>query len=150
MRRFFTSSSSTARSEWRVTRNWENSVTWRPGNRSDRCERIRLEMETKWVCLEPLTGGMRKKRGRMRGTLTMAISFSRPKASLPVSRTMKLSDLLATCGNGCAGSSPTGNNSGCTSRTKKSFTQRRWRGLRSPWATSLMPFFSSRGNSSSL
>ena len=60
--------------------------------------------------------GMQKNRGRTRGTLTMAISFSRPNASLPMSRTMKLSDLLATCGNGCEGSNPTGISSGCTSR----------------------------------
>ena len=34
------------------------------------------------------------------------------------SRTMKFSVLLATCGNGCAGSSPTGISSGRTSRSK--------------------------------
>jgi hypothetical protein len=61
---------------------------------------------------------MRITRGSTRGTLTMAIGFSRPKASLPRRRTMKLSDLLATCGKGCAGSSPTGISSGRTSRSK--------------------------------
>ena len=56
-------------------------------------------------------------RGSTRGTLTIATLFLRPNASLPPSRAMKLSDLLATCGNGWAGSSPTGISSGRTSRS---------------------------------
>ena len=89
-------------------------------------------------------------RGRARGTLTMAISFSRPKASPPRRRTMKFSDLLATCGNGCAGSSPTGISSGRTSRRKYSRTQRRCAAVRSPWETMRMPRAANAGTSESL
>ena len=58
------------------------------------------------------------KRGKTRGTLTIAISFSRPNASRPESLTIKFNDLLATNGKGCAGSSPTGTSKGFTSRSK--------------------------------
>ena len=69
--------------------------------------------------LAPASSGSRITRGSTRGTLTIAIVFARPKASLPPSRAMKFSDLFATCGNGCAGSSPTGTSSGRTSRLEE-------------------------------
>ena len=53
-------------------------------------------------------------RGSTRGTLTIVAVLRRPNASLPARRAMKLSDLLATCGNGCDGSRPTGTSSGRT------------------------------------
>ena len=90
-----------------MTRNCENASTSRPGNSSPRCARITLDSSTKRL-LPPRQRrrAARITRGSTRGTLTMAIAFSRPNASLPPSRTMKLSDLLATCGNGCAGIEP--------------------------------------------
>jgi len=94
--------------------------------------------------------GMRTRRGSARGTLTMATSFLRPKASCPCSRTMKLSDLLATCGNGWAGSSPTGISSGRTSRMKYSCTQVRCADERSPCETMRMPCRANSGTRESL
>jgi len=45
---------------------------------------------------------------------------------------MKFKALLATCGKGCDGSSPTGISRGCTSRMKYSRTHLRCATLRSP------------------
>ena len=89
-------------------------------------------------------------RGSTRGTLTIEIVLRRPKASLPPRRAMKLSDLFATCGNGCAGSSPTGTSSGRTCVSKKRSTQRRSASLRSAWLTIRMPLAASAGITSSL
>jgi hypothetical protein len=74
----------------------------------------KLDKETNKLRLPASLSGKRMTRGNTRGTLTMAISFSRPKASLPDKRTMKLSDLLATWGKGCDGSKPTGMSKGFT------------------------------------
>ena len=109
-----------------------------------------LESATNSVRPPETLAGIRIMRGSTRGTFRMAIGFSRPKASLPLSRTMKLSDLLATCGNGCEGSSPTGISSGRTSRSKYSWTQRRWVGLRSPCEMTWMPWAAKAGISASL
>lgn len=91
-----------------------------PGNKSSRCARTTLDRLTHCAPLAATAAGMRISRGSARGILTMAISFSRPKASPPLRRTMKFKDLLATCGKGCAGSRPTGISSGRTSRRKYS------------------------------
>ena len=86
------------------------------------------------LCLPPLmAAGTLITRGSTRGTLTMAMRLSRPSASLPDSRAMKCSDLLATCGNGCAGSRPTGTSSGRTSRSKNLLTHARISSVRSAW-----------------
>ena len=77
-----------------------------------------LESSTNSDSFGATRAGMRMMRGMTRGTRTMAISLSRPKASWPLRRTMKLSDLLATIGKGWAGSSPTGTSKGRTSRVK--------------------------------
>jgi hypothetical protein len=53
---------------------------------------------------------------------------------------MKFSVLLATCGKGWAGSSPTGISSGRTSRSKKRATQAFWAGVRSAWLMISMPW----------
>ena len=151
VRRLPTSSSSTARSEWRVTRNCENSVTSRPGNRSPRWARMMLESSTNSCSLAGATrAGMRMTRGRARGTRTMAISLARPNASWPLRRTMKLSDLLATSGKGWAGSSPTGTSRGRTSRWKYSCTQRRCSALRTPCETMRSPCAARAGARASL
>ena len=150
VRKLSTSSSSTDRSEWRVTRNCENCPTSRPGNRSARCERMTLDSETNSVRPSDTVSGMRMKRGSTRGTFTMAISLARPNASLPPRRTMKFSDLLATCGNGCDGSSPTGISSGLTSRWKYAATQRCCAGVRSPCDTMRMPRLRNAGSNWSL
>ena len=84
----------------------------------DKCARTMLDSATNSTCPPDTLAGMRTTRGNTRGTLTIAIGFSRPNASLPLKRTMKLRDLFATCGNGWAGSSPTGNSNGRTSRSK--------------------------------
>ena len=139
-RRLVTSSSSTSSSESRVTRNCENASTGRPPNSTSRWARITLVSSTKpWVPGSHNAAGSAITRGSARGTLTMAIELSRPKASWPPSLTMKLSDLLATCGNGCAGSSPTGSSSGCTWVSKNRATQARWAGLRWAWLTMKIP-----------
>ena len=109
-----------------------------------------LDSDTNKVRVPATLAGMRIMRGNTRGTLTMAISFSRPKASRPPRRTMKFSDLLATWGKGWDGSRPTGISNGRTSRSKYCLTQRRWAGLRSPWDTILIPSRSKAGISFSL
>ena len=128
-----------------MTRNCENSVTSRPGNRSLRCARMTLDKLTKLRPFGATLCGTAINRGSTRGTLTMAISLTRPNASAPFRRTMKLSDLLATIGNGCDGSSPTGISSGCTSRAKYSRTHLRCAGLRSPCDRIWMPFSANAG-----
>jgi hypothetical protein len=52
----------------------------------------------KQLCLPEIFSGRRIRRGKARGTLTMATSLALPKASTPLRRTMKFSALLATCG----------------------------------------------------
>ena len=89
-------------------------------------------------------------RGSTRGTLTMAIWLSRPKASRPPSRAMKLSDLLATCGNGWLGSRLTGTSSGRTWVSKKRCTHLRCAALRSAWLSTTIPACCSAGISTSL
>ncbi|MNT61062.1 hypothetical protein D3C72_1986790 [compost metagenome] len=115
-----------------------------------RCARTTLDSATNSVLPSDTLAGILMRRGSTRGSLTIWIGFSRPKASLPPRRTMKFSDLLATCGNGCAGSSPTGISSGRTSRSKYSLTHLRWAGLRSPCDTMWMPCVAKVGISSSL
>ena len=70
---------------------------------------------------------------------------ARPNASLPARRAMKLSDLLATCGNGCDGSRPTGTSSGRTcgleERARPSAARR---ALRSAWLRMRMPALGER------
>ena len=102
-----------------MTRNCEKASTVRPGKSASRCARITEVSSTKACWCADKASGRRITRGSTRGTLTMAMWLSRPKASLPPSLTMKLSDLLATCGNGCAGSRPTGTSSGRTCDSKK-------------------------------
>ncbi len=89
-------------------------------------------------------------RGSTRGTLTIVTVLRRPKASLPASRATKLSDLLATCGNGCDGSRPTGTRSGRTWVSKKRATQRRSCSSRSAWLRMRIPSAASAGITSSL
>ncbi|MNV53011.1 hypothetical protein D3C71_1451330 [compost metagenome] len=96
-------------------------------------------------CLPATLAGSRTRRGRARGTFTMATSLVRPNASGPLSRTMKFSALFATCGNGCAGSSPSGISSGRTSARKYSRTQRRCAFERSPCDTIRMPWRANAG-----
>jgi hypothetical protein len=149
-RKLVTSSSSTSRSESRVTRNCENDSTVRPGKSSSRWARITLVSSTK-PCRPPHSGaGRRITRDRMRGTFTIAIWFSRPNASRPPRRTMKLSDLFATSGNGCDGSRLTGTSSGRTCSSKKPCTQRRCAASRSAWLMTTMPSRCSAGMTSSL
>ena len=150
-RRLVRSSSSTSSSESRVTRNCENASTGRSPNSDSRWARITLVSSTK-ACIPgaQMAAGSLITRGNARGTLTIAIEFSRPNASCPPSLTMKLSDLLATCGNGCAGSSPTGSNSGCTWVSKNRATQARCSALRSAWLITMMPSRCSAGITSSL
>ena len=62
-------------------------------------------------------------RGRDRGTCTTACRLSRPNASRPSSVTIKAKFLFAGSGNGCAGSSPTVEMTGATSRRKKRLSQ---------------------------
>ena len=150
MRKFCTSSSSTAKSEWRVTRNWENWSTVRPANNSDRCARMTLVSATNPTLVPETLSGKRMMRGNTRGTLTMAISLLRPKASLPPRRTIKFKALLATCGKGCAGSKPTGIKSGRTSRSKYCFTHKRCSASRSPCDKILIPQCASAGRMASL
>ena len=89
------------------------------GNSSSRCAWMtRRQQDEHVVGAADLPRGSLITRGSTRGALTMAIVVSRPNASRPDSSTMKLSVLLATCGNGCAGSSPIGVSSGRTSRSK--------------------------------
>ena len=57
-------------------------------------------------------------RGSERGACTMASSLSRSNASLPSSRTMKFRLLFWMRGKGRAGSSPRGESTGSTSRSK--------------------------------
>ena len=73
---------------------------------------------TKALSPAPTSVGIRITRRSTRGALTIAIAVSRPNASRPPRSTMKFSVLLATCGNGCAGSRPIGVSSGRTSRRK--------------------------------
>ena len=63
---------------------------------------------------------------------------------------MKFSDLFATCGNGCEGSSPTGISSGRTCCSKKRATHSRCAGLRSAWLSTVSPRACSAGTTSSL
>ena len=64
---------------------------------------------------------------------------------------MKLSDLLATCGNGCDGSRPTGTSSGRTWRLEEAVDPARARAaLRSAWLRMRMPLAASAGITSSL
>ena len=98
-----------------MTLNCENSVTVRPGNRSPRWDRIKLDIETKFSAFRPLMPGICMKRGRLLGIFTMAISLLLPNASDPLNLTTKLSVLLATCGKGCEGSSDIGMTKGLTS-----------------------------------
>ena len=109
-----------------------------------------LESMTNSVSPPVTRSGRRSTRGSTRGTLTMAISLLRPKASLPFSCTMKLSDLLATSGNGCAGSSATGTSSGLTSRKKYSRTHLRCASVRSMCETMRMRWVAIAGSSTSL
>ena len=92
----------TSRSESRVTRNCEG-LDPPAGNISARCARITLVSSTKAWRPSDTWGGSLMTRGSTRGTLTMAMRVSRPSASLPDSRTMKCSDLFATCGKGAPG-----------------------------------------------
>ena len=134
-----------------MTRNCENDSTTRPGNSSARCARMTLVSSAK--CCSPLgvhSAGSRMTRGSTRGTFTMAMVFSRPNALRPPSLAMKFSDLLATCGNGCAGSSPTGTSSGRTSRSKKRSTHSRCLAVRSAWLAMRMPCRASDGITCSL
>ena len=62
-------------------------------------------------------------RGNARGACTIAKPLLRPKASLPCSDTMKFSDLLRIRGNGCAGSSPSGDSTGSSSSWKNCRSQ---------------------------
>ena len=128
-----------------MTRNCENASTVRPGNSDARWARIMLDSRTN-PCRPALhsASGSRITRGNARGTLTMAMRFSRPKASRPPSRTMKFRLLLATSGNGCAGSSPTGTSSGRTCDSKNLPTQRCCAALRCTWLMISMPARSQR------
>jgi hypothetical protein len=122
----------------------------RPGNKSFRCARITLESSTKaWRPPDNLLGSLIT-RGSTRGTRTMAMPFSRPKASLPASLTTKCRDLFATCGNGCDGSRLIGTSSGRTSRRKKLSTQSRCAASRWPCDTTAIRSASSAGVSTSL
>ena len=117
-RRLCTSSSSTVRSESRVTRNCEKPRSARPGNRSCRCA-VMIEVSSTKACLPPaIAAGTGMTRGSTRGTFKMMIADGRPNASLPSSCRMKFSDLLTICGKGCAGSRPIGDSSGRTSRCR--------------------------------
>ena len=130
-RRLRTSSSSTASSESRVTRNCEWPRRDRPGNRSCRCA-VMIDVSSTNACLPPaIDSGTGITRGSTRGTLRMAIAEGRPKASLPSSSRMKFSDLFRICGNGCAGSRPIGDSRGRTSRIRYCRTQSRCAALRS-------------------
>ena len=149
-RRLVISSVSTSSSESRVTRNCENDSTVRSGKSSPRCARMTLVSSTKpWRRLHS-SSGRRMTRGSTRGTFTMATEFSRPKASRPLRRAMKLSDLLATVGKGCEGSRPTGTSSGRTCCSKKRATQRRCASSRCAWLSTTMPSPWSAGMSCSL
>ena len=77
-----------------MTRNCENDSTSRPGNSSSRWARITLVSSTKACCPAQSSSGSLITRGSTRGTLTIAIVFSRPKASRPPRRAMKLSDFV--------------------------------------------------------
>ena len=90
----------------------------RPPNNSCRCAWMTLDSRTNALSEPAIARGSAMTRGRSRGALTVAIVVSRPNASRPESSTTKLRLLLATCGNGCAGSRPIGVSSGLTSRWK--------------------------------
>ena len=124
-RRLVTSSSSTSRSLSRVTRNCEKATTRRPGNNACRWARMTLVSSTKPWRPSQMSSGRRMTRGSARGTLTMAMEFSRPKASRPSRRAMKFRLLLATSGNGWLGSRLSGTSSGCTCDSKNLATHSR-------------------------
>ena len=88
----------------------------------------------------PLAGGAGTTRGSERGACTMASSLSRPNASLPCSRTMKLRLLFWMRGNGRAGSRPSGLSTGSTSRSKYSSSQRSSSGVHVLATSRRMPF----------
>ena len=93
-------SASTSRSESRVMRNCENASTSRPGKERAEVGADHARQQHERLALPAARRGSSITRGRTRGTLTIVAVLRRPNASLPARRAMKLSDLLATCGNG--------------------------------------------------
>ena len=147
-RRSSTSSSSTQRLLLRVSRNWWQPVTFMPGNSRPMCAWM-TELIIKNSCGAVLRcAGTGSRRGKERGTCTMAISPSRPKASAPCRLTMKLSPLFCTLGKGWDGSSPNGVRTGRICVVKKSSTHCPRR-LDSPTRLRMRMPSSSRAGSSS-
>ena len=98
-----------------------------------------LDRLTNKRCLPEMLAGKAINRGKARGSFTMATSLARPKASPPLRRTTMFRDLLATCGNGWAGSSATGTSKGLTACRKCRCTHLRCAAVRSWWCTMRIP-----------
>ena len=150
VRRSSTSSSSTSSSVLRVTRNCTASTTSRPSNSSEMCARTMLERLTNSRFFPQMLAGNCIRRGSARESLTIATSLARPNASPPFRRTTMFSDLLATCGKGCAGSNATGTSNGLTACRKCFCTHLRCAAVRSLWFTIRMPAASKAGINASL
>ena len=89
-------------------------------------------------------------RGSERGACTIARPLSRPKASLPDRRTMKLRLLFWMRGNGRAGSRPSGLSTGSTSARKYCSSQARVAASQPVAGSSSIPARASSGISTSL
>ncbi len=87
-----------------------------PANSFETNASTMVPRNTKWRL--PSSSGSRIRRGSERGACTTASPLLRPKPSSPSTTMAKFKLLLSTFGNGRAGSSASGLNTGSTSRLK--------------------------------
>ncbi len=118
-----------------------------PGNSSSTKLDSTADRNTKSLA-PPLTRcGTWMMRDSERGARTIASPPLRPNASRPFNTTTMLSDLLRIFGNGCAGSSPSGDSTGMISSRKYARSQRVWRLLQLPRASTRTPASAIAGRS---
>ena len=145
------SSSSTLRSQFRVTRNAARCSAVKPGKSSPR-KRPMTSSSSRYALL-PSAAGTGTSRLRTVGTWTTARSPPPfPLRRLRPSRwstTARLSDLLRRWGKGCPGSTASGVSAGKTAERKCSWAASRWARSRASGASSSTPWERRRGTSSS-
>ena len=101
-----------------MTRNWYAPWTSMPGNISSTNADSTADRNTKSCAPPETSSGSWMMRGSERGARTIARWPARPNASRPLSTTTMFSDLLRIFGNGCEGSSPSGDSTGMISSRK--------------------------------